>query len=439
MNISEILEELNLENGSNYKLAVLKKYQDNALFKRVLEMTYDRVRFTYGITMKNIKYVPESGRPISLETALDSLENDFVTRNATGNAAIMKLEELLSNLSTADASILEKIIGRDLKVNIGRTNINKVFKDLIIKPFYMRCDTYSAKTAKNIKFPAILNLKADGTYRSVLVENGEVTFNSRSGEEYFYPVLEEQFKLLSDGVYVGELTIDGITDRAEGNGLLNSDKVPHDRVIIELWDYITLQEYSNAKGKNKIVYEERFKTLLAFIKESKNIKIIPYIEVNTIQEALKQTSEWMSEGFEGTILKDKSAAFKDGTSKQQLKLKLEISVEMRITGFTEGTKGTKREATFGAMTFENDEGTIKGQTSGFTDAQLADFNSRREELIGKIIEVQFNDLSKARGNDFWSLSHPRYIEIRNDKTETDTVEKAFKLREMAMSIDSLSQ
>jgi hypothetical protein len=106
---------------------------------------------------------------------------------------------------------------------------------------------------------------------------------------------------------------------------------------------------------------------------------------------------------------------------------------MRITGFQEGTPGTKREATFGAMIFENDEGTIKGRCSGFTDKQLEDFNSRREELIGKIIEVQFNDLSKARDSDYYALSHPRFIEIR-EKDETDTLEKAFELRQMAMEL-----
>ena len=35
--IFKILEELNAENGSNYKMATLKKYSDNELLKRVLK------------------------------------------------------------------------------------------------------------------------------------------------------------------------------------------------------------------------------------------------------------------------------------------------------------------------------------------------------------------------------------------------------------------
>ena len=142
----------------------------------------------------------------------------------------------------------------------------------------------------------------------------------------------------------------------------------------------------------------------------------------------------MTAGYEGAILKDRDAIFRDGTSPQQLKLKLEIDVDVRITGFKEGTPGTKREATFGAMTFETDDGQIKGRTSGFTDAQLEDFNSRREELIGQIMTVTCNDITKGRDNDYHALSHPRFIELRNDKTDTDTLERALETKEMAMAV-----
>jgi hypothetical protein len=437
--IHEILQELNQENGSNYKLEVLKKYKDNELFTRVLAMTYDKVKYTYGITMRNINYTPETGRPISLESALYVLERDFVTRVITGNSALEHLTALLESLSKEDAQVLEKVIGRDLKINSGRTSINKVHKDLITKPAYMRCDVYSEKTAKNIKFPAIAQLKCDGRFCSVIVDSGKATFISRSGEEQEFPGLAKTFTIVQDGTYIGELLVRGETDRALSNGMINSSLPPHDRIYMVCWDYISPAEYSNPKGKNTTTYKERFKQLQVILYEpelmiTKNVEVVPYKEVKTIKEALEYTSDLMSQGFEGAILKDYSGVFKDGTSRQQLKLKLEIDVEMRITGFLEGTKGTKREKTFGSIEFSNDEGTIRGRCSGFTDAQLEDFNSRRSELIGRIMTVQFNDLTKAQGNDFYALGHPRFIELRDDKDSTDTLETAFKLREMAMEL-----
>jgi len=143
----------------------------------------------------------------------------------------------------------------------------------------------------------------------------------------------------------------------------------------------------------------------------------------------------MCSGFEGAILKDMNGKFKDGTSKEQLKLKLKIDCEMRITGFQDGTPGTKREGKIGSILFENDEGTIKGRTSGFSDDELDMFTKNQSDLIGKIMSVQFNDLTKAENNDYYALSHPRFIEIREDKNETDTLEKVLSLRDMAMTLE----
>ena len=433
--ILDIFNELNENNGSNYKIEILKKHKDNELLKRVLKMAYDSVAFTYGISMKNISYTQNPYGTLSLESALDDLENRFCTREVTGNDAIKELTSLLENLDEEDAKVLELIIGRDLKINMGRSNINKVFKNLIIKPPYMRCGIYNEKTRKKINFPAIVQLKADGMFQAVTVEFGKVTFTARSGEERKFPHLEKIFKDLPNGVYIGELLVDGIDDRALGNGFINSDEEDKSSVYIQLWDYVTLSEYSRGKDKeNKTSYHKRFTDLIAFVPENDRIRIIPFYAVQNIQEALERTSEWMSQGYEGSILKDWSNIFVDHTSPTQLKLKLEIDAEVRITGFQEGTPGTKREKTFGAIIFENDEGTIKGRTSGFTDDQLEDFNSRREELIGKVITVQFNDLTKAKDNDYYALSHPRFIEIRNDKNETDTLERVKELREMAITL-----
>lgn len=443
----DIIEQLNLENGSNYKLAVLKEHKDNELFKRVLKMTYDKVAYTYGVTIKNAqkhnKRSSDELKEATLEQALNYAEDYLCTRRHTGYEALEHINDYLEVLCASDRIVFTLIINRDLRINVGKTQINKVFPGLITKPTYMRCDIFSKKTAINIQFPAIVQLKADGTYREFTVDSNVVTSRSRSGEDYEYPIIFEQMKNFPDGVYVGELTVAGISDRSQGNGLINSDNPPHEDIILELWDYISLEEYSLAAKKDKknpctIKYENRLvklqEIILTVIGKTKNIKIIQGKIVNTLKEALEQTSKWMNEGYEGAILKDLSGVFKDGTSKHQLKLKLEIDAEMRIVGFKEGNKGTKREGKIGSMIFENDEGTIKGSCSGFTDAQLDDFTSKQDELIGKIITVQFNDLTKAEGHDYYALSHPRWIEMRNDKDETDTLEKVLKLREMAMGL-----
>jgi DNA ligase 1 len=449
MKIIDIITELNIENGSNYKLATLKKYTHNELLKRILQMTQDRVKYTYGLSMRRWNqgdakeeiFDPANKIKYNLEEVLDFMSDKLATRKVTGNAAVDQMHEYLVGLSPDDTLIATRVLNRDLRINMGRTQINKVFPNLIQKPVYMRCGLYNNDSAKKIDINgAIIQLKADGTYREFVVDNGTVSATSRSGEEYEYPVHFELMAEFPNGHYFGELTVlntDGnIMTRSEGNGLINSSNPPHDRIIFEAWDYVTLEEYAAAATKKKCTrpYKERLSKLQEILADLNNnqIRVIETHIVNSLSEALQHCSNWMNAGLEGAILKDSNSVFRDGTNPQQLKLKLELDLDVRITGFQEGSVGTVREKTFGAILFESDDGMIKGRTSGFTDAQLADFNSRREEMIGKIITVQCNDLTKARGNDYYALSHPRFIEVRDDKTETDTLDRALEIKKMAM-------
>ena len=443
MSIHDIIDELNLSNSSIHKINVLKKYKPNVTLQRVLKMTYDKVVYRYYLTM-NYWYKKNGPNPfgsnpnpsLTLDEALDFLESKLATRELTGHDALFAMDSVFLGLSDQDRELVVKMINRDLRINCGRTQINKVFGDLITKPVYMRCDVFSAKTAKGITFPAFIQLKADGTYREMQVLNGKAEFLSRSGEQYEYTFVDDLAASLPDGHYIGEMTVKGTQNRAESNGLLNSDNPPMDRIVFDLWDYITLEEYTNAarKVKNTIKYSARLRRLSEIINGANHpqLKVIESHVVNTIQEAFDFVVKWMEDDLEGGILKDPNGIFKDGTSKQQLKMKLEMDLDVRITGFKEGTIGTKRESTFGAITFETDDGKIKGAVSGFSDDQLKQINSDRDSYIDKIMSVSCNDITKGRNNDHYALSHPRFNEVRTDKTETDTLERALEIKQMAM-------
>lgn len=429
--ISEFLSELNESNSSNYKISTLKKYQNSEIVKQLLKLTYDKNNFNFGMSRTRLLGIlNESNFPEGIDKIDDYL--DLLQENSgklSGNSAKEFYSLLLQKLTEDSRVILLNILGRDLKCGINIKNINKVFKNLIPKPNYMRCAVFSEKLVKKIHFPAMLQLKMDGTYREFNVSNGTVSAKTRAGEEYQNEVLFDVLKSFPDGYYMGELTIDG-ESRFTGNGLINSLNPPLDKIIFTCWDFLTFDEYT---GKVKTSYIDRFNRLQNLIenRDLKQVKLVENHIVNNVSEALKQVSLWMSEGLEGGVLKDFNNTFKNGTSNTQLKIKLKVDAEMRITGFTEGTPGTKREGKIGAIQFANDEGTIKGQCSGFSDAELEEFSKNKDSLIGKIISVEFNDVTKAENNEYYALSHPRFIEIRNDKNETDDLKKVIQLRDMA--------
>ena len=433
--LKDILNELNESNSSNYKLDILKKYKDNSELKKLLELTYNRNKYNFNVSknciIKDNPNILESNGSKTVDELLSALE---ILGEGTirGNEAHQFVCNHLKSLDNDNKEIFLNVLGRDLKIGLNVKSINKVFKNLIPKPNYMRCAVLSEKTLKKIKFPAFIQLKMDGTYREIHVADGQVTGKTRSGEEYFNPVLFKEMENFPNGYYTGELTIEG-ESRFTGNGLINSLNPPYEKITFTVWDYLTDDDYLE---KSKTPYYSRFESLSDIIEKHKSnrVKLVPNHEVNSIDEALKYVSDWMEQGLEGGVLKDKNNVFKNGTSGTQLKIKLKVDAEMRITGFTDGTIGTKREGKIGAIQFSNDEGTIKGQCSGFSDEELDLFTKNKDNLIGKIISVEFNDLVKSENNDYYALSHPVFIEIRNDKDETDTLEKVIQLRDMAKSL-----
>ena len=160
--IIDILNELNASNSSNYKLEVLKKYKDDDILKKVLKYAYDTINYTYGVSKSRFDDFNDVGTLDNLNLMFSLLDN-LSSRKYTGNAAISETKNILSLLNNDYRNLLLNILNRDLKCNINVKQINKIFKNLIPKPNYMRCDVLSDKTSKKISYPALLQLKCDGT------------------------------------------------------------------------------------------------------------------------------------------------------------------------------------------------------------------------------------------------------------------------------------
>lgn len=433
-NIKVFLEKMSGTSSLNEKRKIFKEFSENETILKIFKYAYDNVEFTFGIKPARLDFT-KNGSSTDIEEMFRVLDN-LNSRTFSGNSAIVECNKFIENSDKDISNIFYKILDRDLKIGFSKKEFNKLvsgqFKCKNVN--YCRCDVLSEKALKKFQFPAFIQLKCDGSYREACVLDGVVTFKTRSGEPYENPVLAEVMKDFPNGYYTGEFTLgdaENAADRATGNGNLNSDHPDFENIHFTVWDYLTEDEYTLKVQTN---YTERFEKLNEIVKGQKLVHVVPTKEVQNIQEALKEVSGWMEKGLEGGVLKSKAMKFKNGTSKEQLKIKLKVDVEVRCVGFLEGTKGTKYEGQNKVILFKNDEGTIQGQCSGMTDAEVLEVSRNPEKYIGKVLSVQFNDLTKAEGNDFYALSHPRFVEWRDDKDETDSLEKAFKLRDMAKNL-----
>ncbi|EPY8037299.1 hypothetical protein ACXG0S_001879 [Campylobacter coli] len=418
--ITDFLNELNASNSSNYKLEVLKKY-NNEIIREFLSLVYDKVKYSYGI--KKVPEFQNNSETIDFNT----IKNTFIAlhnRDFTGNKAISVIQTLLNNKTPEITRIITCILDRDIHSGISTKQINKVHKKLITEFPYMRCSLMDK--FKNIRFPAMIQIKADGTYRTFIKKGDSVQAFSRSGESYEHPKVYSALLNLPDGAYIGELIcneVEGTNSteiRYKSNGLLNS-LTPPENVTFYMWDYLTLEEFEN--GSSKTPYKERFEFVwrLTETLEYDTLTVVRTRVVDNLESVNIYLNTWLKEGEEGAILKNCDAVFKNGTSTEQIKLKPEIEVEVRCIDFTEGNG--KFKDTFGAIVFKTDDELIRGKVSGISDSERLEIFKNSSKYLNKVFTVKATALTKSEDSDVYALMHPRFNGFREDKDYTDTLDR----------------
>jgi ATP-dependent DNA ligase len=91
---------------------------------------------------------------------------------------------------------------------------------------------------------------------------------------------------------------------------------------------------------------------------------------------------------------------------------------MKVTGFLEGNE--KFADNLGAILCESSEGSVQVKVgSGLSDEDRKTIWENKDAYIGKFIEIESNGVILAEDGTY-SLFLPRFIEVREDKTEADT-------------------
>lgn len=105
---------------------------------------------------------------------------------------------------------------------------------------------------------------------------------------------------------------------------------------------------------------------------------------------------------------------KDGNLLNWRKVKGEETYDLKVVGFTEGRR--KYEGQIGALVLESSN-SRRVKCSGMTDDERVHMTLKQAWWIGRIVEVKCQGRGSAGG-----LAHPRFVRVREDKTEPDTLE-----------------
>jgi len=463
--IYNIIQTIKGISGTNDKISYLSTLKNNDLFKRVLRLTYDD-----NLIFRIKKYDnPQTHLGnMSLEDALDALEFEFTQLKGASNEARSRVLTILTNLNENDAEVFKLILKKDLKCGISVKTINKGFGyEFLRTPRYMGACSYSEKDIKKLFEKAKKTgsevwseIKFDGMYINLFVENDICKPESRGGKRVF---VERAFQnsitpAMNNNVFMGELLVKGV-DRYTSNGLINSyttmrekdvngelsvkdiekfykrygkkyDEI-HNDIYMKVWDTVSIEEYEANKSNHPL--KVRRAILEGLLESVDTMTCVEHKVVSSIAEAMQEFKKAKENGEEGTIVKLSSVMWKDGKPKDQLKYKLEFDVEMQVTGWLNGNPGTKYENFINRLECMSADGLVNIRTSALTEDDMEMITSMGNEIIGKIITVQCSGLSEnSKGEK--SLLHPRFMVIRDDKTEADTYEKMQEIEEMCSSL-----
>lgn len=170
---------------------------------------------------------------------------------------------------------------------------------------------------------------------------------------------------------------------------------------IELWTGIASAEDDTSQYQRSNAVQE--------IVQRCNLELIQHhrgIRVGSHEQVMEAYAKHRKDGVEGTMVKDYSVPWIGKRTYAWMKLKAEETEDVVVTGVKKGTG--KYARSLGALLVD-----FKGKecrVSGMTDADRNRWWKNPKSIIGKTIEVNFQEAT-VNGK----LRHPRFVRLREDK------------------------
>jgi DNA ligase-1 len=409
MNI-KVLSEIENVGSTLIKRKFVQQLADDDLSLRFVRLVYDP-NVTFGVTAdcEHLEKLWAVGaqrevNPINFWSAVLEMCLQFADRRITGNAAIEKLEATL--LFAPDLEHLKwacRVINKDLRIGVNLGIIQKELPGLI--------ETFSCSLAKPydpekhvITEKWIIEPKLDGL-RLVVVNGVPFTRNGKKLLSVDHIVKQLPFGG-SGWVFDGECMGSGIEfDEISGNARAHESC---EDLVYCVFDVI---DYDQWLDKDTQPLCQRKADLALLLKnERPNVEVVPWDFVGEdLSFAFLSTIRdgYIDMGFEGAMLKDSNVSYQFKRSDSLLKLKTFKELDGVISGVQEG-RG-KHRGRLGALLVDH-QGVTTKVGSGFSDSFRETLWNKKESIIGKMVEVQYQNMTPDG-----RLRFPVFVRMRPDK------------------------
>lgn len=418
------IRELQNAPGQNAKMEVIRKYQDDEDFRKLLQYALDP-RFTYkvsGKTLRAHKGLPDA--PFTDITIYDVCET-LNRKSALTNDDLDTIHQFLLIHSIEESEFYTELLSKTLRLGVTAKTVNRVIPHLIfdwnIQQAY-RIDDYPVKPGKEFWLTQKLNGVRATYYHGNLYARSGVPYE---GLDHILRPLNDLVKFLGvETVFDGELTLlsrGSLSDNEafrKSTGIINSDARDKTMIGYTIFDTLPATDFDEGGGKAKYLARRGTLDLIRAKTErdmpNSPVSVLPVLYHGTDVAMIdKRLDQMVREDKEGLML-NYNVPYKCKRHSGILKIKRFYTVDLKILGAEEGEG--RLAGTLGALVVDYKGNEVR-VGSGFTDEDRASLWNDRVNLPGRICEVKYKEISSDKKTGAESLQFPVFVGMRNDKTE----------------------
>ena len=437
MNNSEIIKLIESSNSRLFKESIILEQmkKGNDIFFKGLSFAYNKL-LTFGV--KQLPVAEKNGQGLDW-IEFSKICEKLIKRELTGHAARDQII-ILKDKSYKDEwnFFYRRILQKDMRCGLSERTVNNVakknnYEQYVIPVFSCQLAQDCELHKKKLNGKKSLEVKLDGVRAvTVIYPSGKIDMFSRNGKELnnFNHIKDEISKTFNISSIKEALVLDGEIVSDDFQTLMkqihrkNSSQNKDAKLF--LFDLLPLEYFK--KGIYEKSYFSRIEELKKiherFFIQSHVINIIDSVNVDLDTE--KGEIEFKNfnknsiiNGYEGIMIKDPESFYECKRSTTWLKSKPFIEISLEVKDYEEGTGRNKGK--LGAIIAEGmdeDKNFKTNVGSGFTDSQRKEFWEDKDKLIGQIIEIRADSISKSQDGENWSLRFPRFKSFRGfDKKE----------------------
>jgi len=428
----EIIHQLELHPSRLDKEKIISEAMKQGLddFFEGIRMALDPL-VTFGV-----KIVPEKENEKSqnfLWKEFRELANKLIQRELTGHGARDAIITAMESATKKEWNgFYRRVLIKDLRCGVSEKTINKIarkFPKYAIPIFSCPLAHDSANHEKKMIGKKQIEIKLDGVRVLTIIRKNKVEMFSRNGKQFhnFGHIISEIENVLKKDPPPHDLVLDGEVMSANFLDLMKQvhrkDGKQTKDAVLHLFDLCPLENFQKGRwntsqtARSLLVKEwvAKHSMLLRHIKtlEWENVDLDTIEGQKRFVELNKSAVEG---GYEGVMIKDPDAMYECKRTHSWVKAKPFIEVTLKVVSVEEGTGRNKGR--LGAVLVEGEDDGHEYSLScgsGFSDIQREEYWSKRNQLIGQLVEIRADAKTKSQDAVTFSLRFPRFKCFRGFK------------------------